>query len=120
VNAIDIGISAFKTALIIGKYHKVIFIDAIKKGRQAGHVYRIYLHKDQFINKPSLDSFVFSFHESNLANILTTANLLDNFPGEVILIGCEPNDTSTGLGLSKEVMKSIKYIIDLIFHEIQS
>ena len=120
VKVIDMGISAFKTALFIGKYFRVIFVDAIKIGKQAGHVYRFQLDMKKILNSDSLNSMIMSLHESDLGNILKTAYSLGNYPREMIVIGCEPKSTSTGLGLSKEVMKSIDSIIDLIFTEIRT
>ena len=120
VNCIDAGISAFKTALLIGQYHKVIFIDAIKKGNQAGCVYRVQLNKEEFGQINPLKPFVFSFHETNLENVLSTAISLGTYPAEAVVIGCEPKDISSGLELSKEIIKSVDRIIDCIYKELSA
>lgn len=119
VSLIDFGTSGFKTALKIGSYDRVIFIDAIKRDKQPGQVYRTTLSKEDLVNSPSLASFAISLHESDLERILATAALIDNYPKEVIILGCEPKDLSFGLSLSREVKKAASKIIDLALNEIK-
>jgi len=117
VNLIDFGTSGFKCALGIGDYDKVVFVDAIQTRKQPGQIYRIKLSRQDLLNSPSLSSFAVSLHESDLERILTTAALLDSYPNEVVIIGCEPEDTNFGIGLSERLEQSISEIIDLIPHQ---
>jgi hydrogenase maturation protease len=119
VSLIDFGTSGFKCALEIGKYDKVIFIDAIQAGELPGQVHRIRLKKEGLRDSPSLSSFAVSLHESDLEKILATAALLNDYPQEVVVIGCEPKDISFGLGLSQEAKQAINKIIALILEEVQ-
>jgi hypothetical protein len=45
--------------------------------------------------------------------------LLDSYPSEVVLVGCEPGDLSVGLGLSPSVEKAVGRIIDLVLSEVR-
>lgn len=119
VSLIDFGTSGFKAALEIGNYDKVIFVDAIQQGKQPGQAYRITVGKGDLWQSPSLTSFTVSLHESDLERILATAALIDNYPKEVVVIGCEPKDLSFGLSLSREVEQAVSKIIDLILNEIK-
>lgn len=119
MSLIDFGISGFKAALEIGNYDKVIVVDSVKAGKQPGQVYRIALSKEDLLHSPSLSSFTVSLHESDLERILATAALIDSYPKEVVIIGCEPKDLSFDLNLSKEVKGAISQIIDLILDEIE-
>lgn len=119
VNLIDFGTSGFKCSLGIGDYDKVVFVDAIQTGKQPGQIYKINLSKQDLLNSPSLSSFAVSLHESDLERILTTAALLDNYPHEVVIIGCEPEDTTFGIGLSKKIEKIMPKIIDLALAEVK-
>jgi hydrogenase maturation protease len=119
VSLIDFGTSGFKCALEIGSYDKVIFVDAIQMGKEPGKIYSINLSKEDLINSPSLGSVTFSLHESDLERILATAAILDSYPGEVVVIGCEPKETSFGIGLSEEVKKAMNNVINLVLAEIQ-
>ncbi len=114
VSLADFGTSGFKTALEIGNYDKVIFVDAIRQDNQAGKVYRTVLQKQDFLESPSLSSFAVSLHESDLERILATAGLIDSYPKEVVILGCEPEDLSFGIGLSEKVKESVSKIIDLV------
>jgi hydrogenase maturation protease len=116
---IDFGISGFKCALEIGDYDKVIFIDAIDAGKAAGEMYRIRLGREDLLESPSLSSFAVSLHESDLERILATAALLDTYPGEVVIFGCQPADISFGLGLSRMVKKAADNIINLTLAEVE-
>ena len=119
VNLIDFGTSGFKCALGIGDYDKVIFVDAIQAGKQPGQIYKINLSRQDLLNSPSLSSFAVSLHESDLERILTTAALLNNYPREVVIIGCEPEDTDFGTGLSKRIERIVPGIIDLVLNEVR-
>jgi len=119
ISLADFGTSGFKCALEIGKYDKVIFIDAIKAGKQPGEIHKITPNKEDLLDSPSLSSFAVSLHESDLERILATATLIENYPKEVVIIGCEPKDISFGLTLSEEVSKAIGKIITLVLKEVQ-
>lgn len=116
---IDFGISGFKCALEIGDYDKVIFIDAIDAGKAPGEMYRIRLGREDLLESPSLSSFAVSLHESDLEKILATAALLDNYPGEVVIFGCQPADISFGLRLSRRVKRAAGNIVNLTLAEIE-
>ncbi|UCG54828.1 MAG: hydrogenase maturation protease [Dehalococcoidia bacterium] len=117
INLIDYGTSGFKCALGIGDYDKVVFVDAIQMGKKPGQTYKINLSKKDLLDSPSLSSFVVSLHESDLERILTTAAILDCYPNEVVIIGCEPADTSYGVGLSEILTKGFPKVINLILKE---
>lgn len=119
VSLSDFGTSGFKAALEIGEYHKVIVVDAIQLGNKPGRIYKIPLSKQDFLESSSLGSFTISLHESGLEKILIIATLTNNYPKEVIVLGCEPEDLSFGLGLSGEVEKAVNRLIDLILNEIR-
>ncbi len=119
VSLIDFGTSGFRCALEIGGYDKVVFIDAIRAGKRPGRVHRIVLEKEDLLDSPSLSSFAVSLHESDLEKILATAALLNNYPREVVVIGCEPKDISFGLDLSQEAKGAINKIIALVLEEVR-
>ncbi len=119
VSLTDFGTSGFRTALEIGEYDKVVLVDAIRLGNQPGQVYRTTPGKEDLLQSSSLASCAISLHESDLERILATAALIDNYPQEVVVLGCEPGDLSFGLGLSREVGQAVGRIVDLILDEIR-
>jgi hydrogenase maturation protease len=114
----DFGTSAFRTALEIGEYDKVVFVDAIRLGERPGHVHRGVMGRDDLARSSPLTSFAFSLHESDLDGILATAASINGLPEEVVVVGCEPGDVSLGLGLSNEVEGAIAEIVNLVLEEI--
>lgn len=114
----DFGVSGFKCALEIGDYNKVVFVDAVQMGKQPGQVYRIHLSQQDLLQSPSLSDFSVSLHESTLERIMATASLLGRCPNDVVIVGCEPSDTSIGVGLSQEAEQSLDQIIELVLAEV--
>jgi len=119
VDLADYGISGFKCALKLEGYQKVIFVDAISlPGSAPGRLHRLKITKDKLMRSPRLSDFSVSMHESDLERIMATAAVLNIYPDEVVIIGCEPADTAVGLGLSKPVEEAVPKVIDLVLQEL--
>ena len=119
VTVADFGSSGFKTALEIGKFEKVIFVDAMQTGGEPGQVCRVTISEHDLAGGPSLSSCRVSLHESDLQKILTSTSSINNYPKEVVVLGCEPQDLSPGLGLSEKAQKAADTIIEWILEEIR-
>jgi hydrogenase maturation protease len=120
VELADYGISGFKCALKLEGYQKVVFVDAISlPGSAPGRLHRLKINKDKLLKSPKLSDFSVSMHETDLERIMATAAVLNIYPDEVIIIGCEPSDTAVGLGFSKPVEAAVPKIIDLVLQELQ-
>lgn len=119
VEVADFGISGFKCALYMERYDKVIFVDAISlPGHEPGKLHRIRLNREQALNSPNLSSFSMSMHETDLEKILATAAVLNIYPPEVVIIGCQPENTDVALGLTPAIEQAIPGIIDLVMSEL--
>jgi len=60
-------------------------------------------------------------HEINLEKVIAIGKKLGDMPKEIVIIGCEPEDTTTmKIGLTEKVNLSIPKIIELIKKEIPS
>ena len=119
VDVADYGISGFKCALKLEGYNKVIFVDAISlPGFEPGRLHRLKINKDNLMKSPRLSDFSLSMHETDLERIMATAAVLNIYPDEVVIIGCEPSDTAVGLGLTKPVEAAVPKIIELILKEL--
>ena len=120
VDLADYGISGFKCALKLEGYNKVVFVDAISlPGSAPGRLHRLKISKDKLMRSPKLSDFSLSMHETDLERIMATAAVLNIYPDEVVIIGCEPSDTAVGLGFSKPVEEAVPGIIDLVLQELQ-
>ena len=120
VDLADYGISGFKCALKLEGYQKVVFVDAISlPGSTPGRLHRLKISKDKLMRSPILSDFSVSMHETDLERIMATAAVLNIYPDEVVIIGCEPSDTAVGLGLSKPVEEAVPGVIDLVLQELR-
>ena len=120
VDVVDYGISGFKCALKLEGYQKVVFVDAISlPGSKPGRLHRLKITKDRLMHSPRLSDFNMSMHETDLERIMATAAVLNIYPEEVVIIGCEPQDTAVGLGFSKPVQKAVPGVIDLVLQELK-
>ena len=119
VDVADFGISGFKCALKLEGYNKVVFVDAISlPGSEPGRLHRLKINKEALMRSPKLSDFSVSMHETDLERIMATAAVLSIYPDEVVIVGCEPADTSVGLGLTPAVEAAVPQIIDLIMQEL--
>lgn len=119
VDLADYGISGFKCALKLEGYTKVVFVDAISlPGSEPGRLHRLKISREKLMKSPRLSDFSLSMHETDLERIMATAAVLNIYPDEVVIIGCEPSDTAVGLGLTKPVEAAVPGIIDLVLKEL--
>jgi len=119
VDVADFGISGFKCALKLEGYNKVVFVDAISlPGSEPGRLHRLKINKEALMRSPKLSDFSVSMHETDLERIMATAAVLGIYPEEVVIIGCEPADTSVGLGLTPAVEAAVPQVIDLVIQEL--
>ena len=115
----DFGISGFKCALNLAGYDKVIFVDAISlPGYPPGRLHRLLIPREKISDFPTLGNVGISMHETDLPRILATAAVLETYPREVIVIGCQPTNTTVRLGLSPVVEKAVPGVIEMIKAEI--
>jgi hydrogenase maturation protease len=119
VDLADYGISGFKCALKLEGYQKVIFIDAFSlPGSEPGRLHRLEVTKERLMNSPKLSDFSLSMHETDLERIMATAAVLGIYPDQVVIVGCQPADTTVRLGLTAAVEKAVPEIIRLVKAEI--
>jgi hydrogenase maturation protease len=110
----------FKCALELEGYDKVIFVDAISlPGSEPGKLHKLKINKEKLMRGPKLSDFSVSMHETDLERIMATAAVLNIYPDEVVVVGCEPLDTRVGLGLTEPVANAVPKVIDLVMQELQ-
>ncbi|MCX6658883.1 MAG: hydrogenase maturation protease [Candidatus Bathyarchaeota archaeon] len=121
VDIMDLGTSGMDILHYSRNYDKVIFVDAIKLGMSPGSVYRIIPSEVKVEDGDLRDMIYVSMHEINLEKVIAIGRKLGDMPKEIVIIGCEPEDTTTmKIGLAEKVNLSIPKIIELIKKEIPS
>jgi hydrogenase maturation protease len=81
----------------------LIIVDALKRGAAPGTVHRLTLPELREVS-PGRAS---SGHESNAGELLAAAQLLDELPDRLFVVGVEPEKIATGFGLSESVRQAL-------------
>lgn len=88
----------------------LIIVDALKKGAAPGTVHRLTLPELREVS-PGRAS---SGHESNAGELLAAAELLDELPDRLFVVGVEPGKITTGVGLSSAVQEALPAASDQV------
>jgi hydrogenase maturation protease len=103
VDFVDGGTQGLALLGHLGGRHAVIIVDAVKMGAPAGTVHRLTL--------PELRQFrsgrAGSGHESNAGDLLAAAELLNELPSWLCVVGVEPEKVTTGVVLSPAVQEAL-------------
>jgi len=113
VEVLDGGTAGLDLVDFIEGYKKLIVIDAVNAGEKPGTLYR--LTEENLDIKPKAIS---SFHEIDFIDALHMSEIVNSKPEEIVVIGIEPKDMSSGLELSPEIEERIPEIIKLVMKEL--
>jgi len=81
----------------------VIILDAVRMGAPAGTVHRLTLPELRRVCSGRAGSG----HESNAGELLAAAELLNELPGRLFVVGVEPETITTGVALSPAVQEAL-------------
>ena len=81
----------------------LIIVDAVKTGAPPGTVHRMTLAELRGANPGRADSA----HEGNAGALLAAAQLVDELPDHLFVVGVEPEKIATGHGLSDAVKRAL-------------
>lgn len=81
----------------------LIIVDALKMGAPAGTIHRLTLNELREVT-PGRGN---SGHEGNAGELLAAAQLLDQLPERLFVVGVEPEKIATGIGLSARVQEAL-------------
>jgi hydrogenase maturation protease len=81
----------------------LIIVDAVKTGAPPGTIHRMTLGELRNANPGCAGSA----HEGNAGELLAAAQLLDELPNRLFVVGVEPKKIATGLGLSAHILGAI-------------
>ena len=113
VEVLDGGTAGLDLVDFIEGRKKLIVIDAVNAGEKPGTLYR--LTEENLDIKPKAIS---SFHEIDFIDALHMSEVVNSKPEEIVVIGIEPKDMSSGLELSPEIEERIPEIIKLVMKEL--
>jgi hydrogenase maturation protease len=88
----------------------LIIVDALKTGAAPGTVHRLTLPELREVSPGRANSG----HESNAGELLAAAQLLDELPDQLFVVGVEPEQITTGVGLSASVQEALPAASDQV------
>jgi hydrogenase maturation protease len=91
----------------------LVIIDAMRHGSPPGTVYRL---DDDGV--PAHFHTRISPHQLGISDLLATLALTDSLPRRMVLFGVEPEDLSTGLGLSPAVEEGLGKVVSAVGEEL--
>jgi hydrogenase maturation protease len=104
VEFLDGGTQGLALVGRIADRRALIILDAVATGHEPGSVY-VLEGQDVLrfaTSRPSTD------HEGNAGELLATAAFLGELPEKCYIIGVEPKSLQSGVGLSRDVHRSLK------------
>lgn len=113
VELFDAGTSAIDLMEVFNGRQKLIVLDAVRGGQKPGTLYRFSPDQveDQALPMNTL-------HQVSLLETLKLGELVDCKPQETVVIGCQPENTDLGIGLSEAVEAQIERAAGLALKEI--
>ena len=108
VELVDAGTSTLDALQMFDDLDRLIVIDAVKGGGKPGTIYKFKPGETCSANRATT-----SLHQLGFIEALSIAERLGKAPRDVIIIGVEPKEVSSGLELSPEIAEKIPKIIQL-------
>lgn len=94
----------------------VIIIDGFDAGEEPGGIFR--LSPADIAGRRGADSI--SVHDFGVAELLASARLLEQSPGEVVILGVQVKGLETGAELSEELERALPSLHRLVLSEIEA
>lgn len=113
-DAMDAGTALGDLLAELGKYARLILVDAVRGGGRAGELFRLEIRDGGDLCR--VRSPV-SLHEFGVAEALEQARALGVLPPRVVLLGVEPERIEPGIGLSPRVAAALPALVRLIRQE---
>lgn len=107
----DFGVAGLHLAYeLLDGYELTVFVDALPRGGDAGTVTLLEP------NLAALSSMraVPDAHALDPVSVLVTLRQLGGEPGRVLVVGCEPDDTSDRMGLSPRVAAAVDVAAEMV------
>jgi hydrogenase maturation protease len=108
VELLDGGVLGLNLLMIVEDCSHLLILDAVDAKKPAGTV--IELTKAEI---PLYAGIKLSQHQVTFQEVLGLANIREKLPEFLHLVGIQPADLSTGLGLSETVEKALPQVVHL-------
>lgn len=121
VEVIDGGTAGLDVLLLERGVEKLVVIDALRAGKEAGTIYKAQLMLEEYDKLEQIFSggSKISLHQAGLVDALAAVRRIGCAPKEIIVIGVEPEIMDWGLELSDKLKHKLAGIIDTVLKEIE-
>lgn len=111
------GTTAFLALEALSGADRGILVDAVSDGDSPpGTIHRYHVHDGDFEGAvPDV-----TMHDFSFADALQAGRKAYELPEEVLVVGVEPGDTSTGLDLSDAVAEQLPRLAEVVFDALDS
>ncbi len=107
VEFIDGGTRGMVLATLLADRKALLLLDAVALGDDTGVIHEIINPQDQTVRAGT------GAHEANVGEVLAAAALTGDLPSAIRLVGIEPEDLTTGIGLTKSVENAVESAVIL-------
>ena len=114
VRVVDGGTLGLDLLPMLEGVEKLLLVDAVQSGTDSGTIARISGAEIPRAMKTKL-----SPHQAGLQDLLLLAELLGHLPGDMVLLGVQPEKIGIGLALSAQVASSLDPLVALALEELQ-
>jgi hydrogenase maturation protease len=114
VEVVDGGTLGLDLLVYLEEAGKVLVLDAALTGGPPGVIVR-YANEEV----PAFLGLRTSPHEIALADLLAVAKLRETAPGEVVVLGMQPEELELGLGLSEAIEANLDRLVQMAVEELQ-
>jgi len=118
VEVLDAGTALLDLLPEMSRYSRVILVDAVRAGQEAGRIYRLESLADfagQLDTNPRM-----SLHQWDLMETLRVAEMLGLLPKKLSLVGAEPESIAPGTELSPKLTQAAEKIVSILLDEASS
>jgi len=110
----DLGTPGLELSTHLPGYECVILVDAVAATQPAGSV--VAYDQSEILNHPT--GIKMGPHDPSLAETVQTMTLIDDGPGEVMLIGAVPDSTQPGIGMCEAVREAVPAVAERVVAEL--
>lgn len=114
VQVIDGGTSGMELLDDLASADRLIIVDCVKSGARPGTV--VKLSGEQV---PTFFTTKISPHQVGLCDVLATLAIMEESPGETVIIGVQPASLAMTMDLTDTVSASMPFVIDEVLAELR-
>jgi hydrogenase maturation protease len=93
---------------------KVLILDAVDFGREPGYIEKLEDHHIPAVFSPKL-----SVHHIGLSDVLFATTFMGIKPGEICLVGIQPQSIEIGLEMTEQIRTKVEGVIDLVLEKLK-